>query len=281
MSQLAYGSYYLKKKKKIPLLFILTIFFSHVRVSLITTVSMAQPCVPCDHLIQLYLFTTWCVALFLILRSLCKCSVPVYETYRRSAAWIQGHSLCPPGKNWPCAPRPLCVQWWCPAGHSYWRHPCCGSVCLCKTEQNTKEFKLFTCGTAQTDLRDVCLLLYVSSNQSWVELFPIITLVGGKDSLVTAVPVPLISGLDRKEVTGALVLHFLGEPKEDPEVNVPHRGTIGRPWNEHRRHWHEMGWKVLLASKWVRRVGSIRSFLENHPEHFCVGRTSVWITIPH
>lgn len=48
-----------------------------------------------------------------------------------------------------------------------------------------------------------------------------------KNSLVTAVPVPLIPRLDREEVAGALVLHFLGEPQEDPEVDVSHRGSIG------------------------------------------------------
>lgn len=41
-------------------------------------------------------------------------------------------------------------------------------------------------------------------------------------SLVTAVPVPLISRLDRKKVTGSLVLHFLGEAQKDPEVDVSH-----------------------------------------------------------
>lgn len=41
-----------------------------------------------------------------------------------------------------------------------------------------------------------------------------------EDSLVTAVPVPLVSGLDGKEVSGALVLHFLGKSQKDPEVDV-------------------------------------------------------------
>lgn len=41
-----------------------------------------------------------------------------------------------------------------------------------------------------------------------------------EDSLVTAVPVPLVSGLDWKKVTGSLVLHFLGKAQKDPEVDV-------------------------------------------------------------
>lgn len=98
-------------------------------------------CVPCGHVNSAVWFKiiVMCgnVSSPVILRSLWKCLVPAYETYRHSDAWILGHSLCPPGRNWPCAPRPLCVQWWCPVGHSYWRHPCCGSVCLCKTKQNT------------------------------------------------------------------------------------------------------------------------------------------------
>lgn len=60
-------------------------------------------------------------------------------------------------------------------------------------------------------------------------------------SLVTTVPVPLISWLDRKEVTGTPVLHFLGETQEDPEVDVSHSWSIGWPWMEHRRHWHNCG----------------------------------------
>lgn len=63
-----------------------------------------------------------------VLHILCKCILPVYETYRRSAAWIRRHSLCPPGKNWPCVPRPPYVQWRHPAGRSCWRRPCCGSA---------------------------------------------------------------------------------------------------------------------------------------------------------
>lgn len=39
----------------------------------------------------------------------------------------------------------------------------------------------------------------------------VISLLGWINLLVTAVPVPLVSRLDRKEVSGALVLHFLGE----------------------------------------------------------------------
>lgn len=96
------------------------------------------------------------------------------------------------------------------------------------------------------------------------------------NSLVTAVPVPLIPRLDRKEVAGALVLHFLGEPQEDPEVNVSHSGSIGWPWMDHIRHWHEMCWKALLA---VLSIGfSERSakglflcaqcFWENQPRTF-------------
>lgn len=57
------------------------------------------------------------------------------------------------------------------------------------------------------------------------------------NSLVTAVPLPLISRLDRKEVSGALILHFLWEPQEDSEVDVSHSRSISRPWIDHR----EMG----------------------------------------
>lgn len=46
---------------------------------------------------------------------------------------------------------------------------------------------------------------------------------------MTAVPVPLVPGLDREEVTGALVLHLLGEAQQDPEVDVPNCGCVGRP----------------------------------------------------
>lgn len=101
-----------------------------------------------------------------ILRSPCKCLVPVYETYRHSDAWIQGHSLCPPGKNWPCAPRPLCVRWWSPAGRSYWRHPCCGSVCV---KQNRIQRKWNCSLVAQLKLiwgMSVRLLWYVKSELS-------------------------------------------------------------------------------------------------------------------
>lgn len=55
------------------------------------------------------------------------------------------------------------------------------------------------------------------------------------NSLVTAVPIPLISGLEREEVSSALVLHFLWKPQEDSEVDVSHSGSISRPWMDHRR----------------------------------------------
>lgn len=64
---------------------------------------------------------------------------------------------------------------------------------------------------------------------------------------MTAVPVPLISRLDREEVGGALVLHFLGETQEDSEVDVSHGGSISRPWINHRGNGHKLRWKVLLA----------------------------------
>lgn len=70
---------------------------------------------------------------------------------------------------------------------------------------------------------------------------------GWINSLVTAVPVPLISRLDREEVRGALVLHFLGKPQEDSEVDVSHSRSICRPWMDHRGKGHNLSWKVLLA----------------------------------
>lgn len=93
---------------------------------------------------------------------------------------------------------------------------------------------------------------------------------------MTAVPVPLIPRLDRKEVAGALVLHFLGEPQEDPEVNVSHSGSIGRPWMDHIRHWHEMCWKALLVvpsigfSEWSAKglFHCAQCFWENQPRTF-------------
>lgn len=45
-----------------------------------------------------------------------------------------------------------------------------------------------------------------------------------RNSLVTAVPVPLVSGLHREEVGGALVLHFLRKAQEDSEVDVSYGG---------------------------------------------------------
>lgn len=69
----------------------------------------------------------------------------------------------------------------------------------------------------------------------------IISLVDWGDLLVTAVPVPLVSWLDRKEVVGALVLHFLGESQEDPEVDVSHCRCIRRPWRNHSGHWYKRG----------------------------------------
>lgn len=70
--------------------------------------------------------------------------------------------------------------------------------------------------------------------------------------LVTAVPVPLISWLDREEVRGALVLHFLRKPQEDSEVDVSHSRSIRRPWMDHRGKEHNLSWKVLLAELlWV------------------------------
>lgn len=47
------------------------------------------------------------------------------------------------------------------------------------------------------------------------------------NSLVTAVPVPLIPWLDREEVRGTLVLHLLREPQQNPEVDVSHRRSVG------------------------------------------------------
>lgn len=132
--------------------------------------------------------------------------------------------------------------------------------------------------------------------QSWMELcgslhLKVISLLFWVNSLVTAVPVPLISGLDRKEVSGPLVLHFLGEPQEDSEVDVLHGGSISRPWMDHRGNGgHKLRWKVLLAELpgatvvfTVQRVCSIvlNAFGKTNPEHLCLGRTSCWrITAP-
>lgn len=60
---------------------------------------------------------------------------------------------------------------------------------------------------------------------------------------MTAVPVPLISGLEREEVSGALVLHFLWKPQEDSEVDVSHSGSISRSWMNHRRKKRKLHWK--------------------------------------
>lgn len=80
-------------------------------------------------------------------------------------------------------------------------------------------------------------------------------------SLVTAVPVPLISWLDWEEVTGALVLHLLREAQEDPEVDVSHSRSVRWPWMDHRRHWHNHGKPQLhinlFKSNGVRRVYSV------------------------
>lgn len=89
----------------------------------------------------------------------------------------------------------------------------------------------------------------------------IISLVGCVNSLVTAVPVPLISRLDWEEVGGALVLHFLGEPQEDSEVDVSHGRSISRPWMDHRGNGHELRWKVQLAELVFLKVTECKGFV--------------------
>lgn len=109
---------------------------------------------------------------------------------------------------------------------------------------------------------------------------------------MTAVPVPLISRLDGEEVGGPLVLDFLGEPQEDPEVDVSHGWSVSRPWTDHRGDGHKLRWKsatgrapggIFLTSNGVQRVCSIvlNAFGKTNPEHLCLGRTSRWrITAP-
>ncbi len=49
------------------------------------------------------------------------------------------------------------------------------------------------------------------------------------NSLVTAVPFPLVSGLHWEEVCRSLVLHSLWKPQQDSVVEVPHTRMIRRP----------------------------------------------------
>lgn len=67
------------------------------------------------------------------------------------------------------------------------------------------------------------------------------------NSLVAAVPVPLVSWLNRKEVGRALVLHFLGEAQEDSVVDVSYGGCVSRPWRDHR----EMGISSFGKCYWL------------------------------
>ena len=52
---------------------------------------------------------------------------------------------------------------------------------------------------------------------------------GVGDSLVTAVPLPLMPGADRQEVGRPLVLHLLGEAQQYPVVDVLYPGPVRRP----------------------------------------------------
>lgn len=215
-----------------------------------------------------------------ILRSPCKCLVPVYETYRHSDAWIQGHSLCPPGKNWPCAPRPLCVQWRCPAGRSYWRHPCCGSVCV---KQNRIQRNWNFSHVAQLKLiwgMSVRLLCYVESelNGAFPNHYPcwVKRLTG--DSCAS--PTDIWAWQEGSH--WCLGSSLFGGTAEGPWSQCPslwdHRPTLNGT------QWHEMGWKVLLPVMASNRMDRVCSIVLDvlDPEHLCVGRTSCWrITIPH
>ena len=46
---------------------------------------------------------------------------------------------------------------------------------------------------------------------------------------MTAMPLPFVAGLDRKEVCGPLVLHPLGEPQQNPVVQISDTGMGRRP----------------------------------------------------
>lgn len=83
-----------------------------------------------------------------------------------------------------------------------------------------------------------------------------------EDSLVTAVPVPLVSGLDRKEVTGALVLHFLGKAQKDPEVDVSDCWCISWPWVSH------------IGQERLKKSGCSRKGSANLNSAQCSGKTT-------
>lgn len=63
---------------------------------------------------------------------------------------------------------------------------------------------------SEGDLRQIELVISTSCMQ-WEYIY----------SLVTAVPFPLVSWFDRKEVSGALVLDLLGEAEQYSVVYVP------------------------------------------------------------
>lgn len=83
-----------------------------------------------------------------------------------------------------------------------------------------------------------------------------------EDSLVTAVPVPLVSGLDWKEVTGALVLHFLGKAQKDPEVDVSDCWCISWPWVSH------------IGQERLKKSGCSRKGSANLNSAQCSGKTT-------
>lgn len=94
------------------------------------------------------------------------------------------------------------------------------------------------------------------------------------DSLVTAVPFPLVSGLHREEVCCPLVLYSLWEPQQDSVVEVPRTWVIRRPEGKGNRKWMsqvyleqlhcEPKWHKENLSLWLL-VGGI--FTSHHPLH--------------
>lgn len=59
-------------------------------------------------------------------------------------------------------------------------------------------------------------------------------LAGSGDSLVAAVPFPLMSGFHGEEIGRSLVFHSLWEPQQDSVVQLPHARTIRRPGGRKR-----------------------------------------------
>lgn len=166
-------------------------------------------------------------------------------------------------------------------GNGKWLHLYSTIFTVCLSFAHTSKARRCPKGTIFGVLSKVCMersvCLYLSC---------IITL----DSLVTAVPFPLVSGLHREEVCCPLVLYSLWEPQQDSVVEVPHTWMIRRPEGKGNRKWMsqvyleqlhcEPKWHKENLSLWLGfylyplLVGGI--FTSHHPLH-----TEIFFLIDH